>query len=306
MRTTRSISPSSKPSMKAKKVSNATLRLPIIYDRLIIRADNKRKREDSDNSQARPLSDDRDASSPNNRIDGTHSSGYPERTRSEINSPNGFTRLEWRPQHANYNGAPEDHQGNASPGFSPRHKRTTFSSINMLPPHPSLPGAQQYSMSEQHHSSPRTNEYPMASSTNMAYGFTPMLSQHPSTSASPPLPGTRNEPAGFPPIMNNSPRGSPFGPMRSGLPNRQLPPLFPTPQQIGSQGIPLPMKSPQMHDGFQQQQQQQQQQPPTSSGIATLLRAGEHLASSETRSPPLRGERTPEAGAAMQKEGRPP
>lgn len=55
-----------------------------------------------------------------------------------------------------------------------------------------------------------------------------------------------------------------------------------------------------MADGFQQQQ------PPTSSGIATLLRAGEHLASNDTRSPPLRGERSSDGGGGMQREDRPP
>lgn len=97
------------------------------------------------------------------------------------------------------------------------------------------------------------------------------------------------------------PRGSPFAPtLRSGLPNRQLPPLFPSrPAPGGSQSLPMPMKSPQTSDPSYHQQQQQ-------SGIATLLRAGEHLAAGARMSPPTRDDQGPDGIASAPKESRPP
>ena len=154
----------------------------------------------------------------------------------------------------------------------------------------------------EHSMSPRNNEHPMASSTNLAYGYTPTMSHN--SSQSPPLPDRNrpspSEPAGFPPLMGG-PRGSPFAPtLRSGLPNRQLPPLFPSrPAPGGSQSLPMPMKSPQTSDPSYHQQQQQ-------SGIATLLRAGEHLAAGARMSPPTRDDQGPDGIASAPKESRPP
>lgn len=175
-------------------------------------------------------------------------------------------------------------------GFSPRHNKPAFASINA--PQPIAPVPVHLSSSLRSNSSQSgspMNDHPMAVSTSMAYGYHPMIST-PLGSYSPPvnmsnmasrrptlasensLPSLRHSDSigstisASPPINGSVP--PPSSAFSRVLPSRELPPLLQSRQGSLAQTLP-PMKTPVSPGHYS----------PPASGLATLLRAGEHLAS---------------------------
>jgi len=218
---------------------------------------NAKRLKEANPSPSRRSSDERLPSSPDNRESSANSSEqqYYERRRSTYDSARILNPVDWRPSTRSGHASP-DMSANSmqlEAAFSPRHTKpaTTFASIN-APPQQTAPVHLKPSPSlrSNGHSASPMQDHPMAISTSMAYGYHPMLA-HQTSSDSPP------------PTM-------PLG-RRPTLPSRQLPLPFPSRQNSisNSQSSLPPMKAPGSPSRFS---------PPTS-GLATLLRAGEHLAS---------------------------
>jgi hypothetical protein len=248
--------------------------------------DAKRLKEDKP-SPSRRSSDER-ASSPDIRESSSEQQYY-ERRRSTYDSARILNPVDWRPSTRSGHASPDMANMQLEAAFSPRHTKpsTTFASINAPPqqnvpvhlkPSPSL-------RSNGHSVSPLQDHHPMAISTSMAYGYHPMLASQNSDSPPPSMPLSRRPTL---PSENSIPSlrscdsygsssvGSPVtssappGFSRN-VPSRQLPLPFPSRQNSisNSQSSLPPMKAPGSPGRFS---------PPTS-GLATLLRAGEHLAS---------------------------
>jgi hypothetical protein len=249
-------------------------------------------------SPSRRSSDERIASSPDHRESSANSSEqqYYERRRSTFDSARILNPVDWRPSTRSGHASPDmscnDMQLEAA--FSPRHTKpanmNTFASINVpqqphsapihLRPSPSL-------RSNGHSASP-LQDHPMAISTSMAYGYHPMLASQ-NSSDSPPPPPPAMQPSRRPTLASESslpslghsdslgsssagsPRTSSAPTFSRAMPSRQLPLPFPSRQNSisNSQSSLPPMKTPGSPSRYS---------PPTS-GLATLLRAGEHLAS---------------------------
>jgi hypothetical protein len=263
--------------------------------------DAKRKKEDKPGSAGRKESDDREGSSPPHDRSSTHSG---ETRVSGAASPIGSTRVQWRvpgqddhSQSRLHNTATAD-----SCGLSPRRTSTSgFTAIKPPLPHPH---SNQQSYGHGFMKQPKMvdgqmrYEHPMALSTSLAFGFMPSMGlpsvtgtgvrNSPTfrggTSMSPPTDtkGGLSDLTRLPPIMPDmlSPGDAPsysgqitnsnfFGDLSS----RQLPPLLPSRLSSSHGKDPTPFPA-------------SEHMPQHSPGIASLLRAGEHLASSETKSPP--------------------
>jgi hypothetical protein len=165
--------------------------------------------------------------------------------------------------------------------MSPRHNKPAFASINAQPSNNS---AHMNPRRTNTQSNSPMNNHPMAISTSMAYGYHPMLATHNSSSDSPPAVHARRptlaSESSLPSLRHSdsygsSSAGSPLNttaPIQSslsrGIPSRELPPPFPSRQSGLPQSLP-PMKTPGSPSRYS----------PSSSGLATLLRAGEHIAS---------------------------
>ena len=203
---------------------------------------------------------------------------------STLGSPRIVNTTDWRPLAFSNHTSPESTTPDSN--TSPRHNKPTFASING--PQSSTPALINPRRTNTHSASPMHN-HPMAISTSMAYGYHPMLvTQNSSSSNSPPtlssrrptlssessLPSLRHSDslssgsAGSP--LHTSAINAPSAPsaLSRGIPNRELPLPFPARQSGLAASLP-PMKTPGSPSRFS----------PPSSGLATLLRAGEHLAS---------------------------
>jgi hypothetical protein len=194
-----------------------------------------------------------------------------------INSPQILNSADWRPITRSDHTPPDLLTSDLS--LSPRHNKPAFASINAQPPN--NPAHINPRRSNTQSASPMNN-HPMAISTSMAYGYHPMLATH-NSSISPPtvhsrrptlasensLPSLRHSDS-----LSSSSAGSPLHTtapnppsLSRGIPNRELPPPFPSRQNCPPQSLP-PMKTPGSPSRYS----------PSSSGLATLLRAGEHIA----------------------------
>ena len=242
--------------------------------------DGKRLKEDKTASPSRRSSDERLESSPDHRNSYASSIEQPGdiRRQSTVGSPHIRSTVDWRPLTLSNHTSPEITTPDLS--MSPRHNKPAFASINA--PQSSAPTHMHPRRTSAHSASPMNN-HPMAISTSMAYGYHPMLATQ-SSSDSPPsvhsrrptlasessLPSLRHSDS-----LSSSSAGSPLNtsaPSNSvlsrGMPSRELPPPFPSRQSGLTQSLP-PMKTPGSPSRYS----------PSSSGLATLLRAGEHLAS---------------------------
>jgi hypothetical protein len=237
-------------------------------------------KEDKTASPSRRSSDERLVSSPDHRNSCASSieqhGGI--RRLSTIGSPQILNASDWRPMNLSNHTSPETTTPDMN--MSPRHTKPAFASINAPQSNasthmnPRRTGAQS--------GSPMT-DHPMAISTSMAYGYHPMLATH-NSSDSPPSVHTRRptlpSESSLPSLrhsdsLSSSSAGSPlntYAPSVSvlsrGIPSRELPPPFPARQSGLTSSLP-PMKTPGSPSRYS----------PSSSGLATLLRAGEHLAS---------------------------
>lgn len=235
----------------------------------------------------------RDESSPENRGSSTHSS---ERQYHERRSPLDAAPFSSRPRPgSSEQPSPEIHKfhlnsAQASPTFSPHQSSSAFASING--PHVQSSNAHTaYRRDGVQILSPRTN-HPMAVSTSLAYGYVPQSQRTPT---SPPDHGgsntlISNNSSTLPPLIN---RDHSF---RATLPNRQLP-LPPLREAHRDSHLPHTLASPTADHSVQRR----------GSGIATLLQAGEHLASHNPRSPPpIKHESSVQDANTGNREGRPP
>lgn len=171
------------------------------------------------------------------------------------------------------------------PGFSPRHTKPAFASVNGS--NSSTPALSNGSRTKPQ-MGPPIGDHPMAVSTSLAYGYHPSLT--PQGSDSPPIMPPSRRPTiasetSLPSLRHSDSIGSghssgspvnapPLGPSNSfsrTLPSRELPPPVPSRSSSGLPTTLPPMKKPSGSP-------QIRYSPPTS-GLATLLRAGEHLAS---------------------------
>lgn len=270
---------------------------------LTVATDIKRLKEDRPASPERRSSDERLASSPDHRESSANSSElyYGDRRRSAFDSPQLLTRADWRQPTRPDNVSPDMPSGMLPPdnGLSPRHNKPAFASINV--PHSNAPVPVHLNSSLRSSSSQSgspMNDHPMAVSTSMAYGYHPMMSSTPQGSDSPPvnmsntasrrptlasensLPSLRHSDSIGSSASAGSPINSSVPPATSAfsrvLPSRELPPLFQSRQSSLSQTLP-PMKTPGSPGHYSPQGYS-----PPASGLATLLRAGEHLASNGT------------------------
>lgn len=252
--------------------------------RLIFPIDGKRLKEDKNASPGRRSSDERLVSSPDHRENCASSieqyGGL--RRPSIIGSPQIINTADWRPLTLSNHTSPEIPTPDSN--RSPRHNQPAFSSINA--PQSSTPALMNHRRTNTHSGgSPMNNHHPMAISTSMAYGYHPMLATQNSSSSSnsPPLVHSRRptlaSESSLPSLRHSdslsSSSGSPLNtsaPINSalsrGIPNRELPPPFPARQSGLAPSLP-PMKAPGSPPRYSS----------LSSGLATLLRAGEHLAS---------------------------
>lgn len=250
-----------------------------ILPHLIYPTDGKRLKEDKTASPGRRSSDERLQSSPDHRGSCTSSIEQQNgnRRQSAIGSPQTRDSLEWRPRPRSDNTPPDMMTPDSN--TSPQHNKPAFSSINGIPSN--TPAHMQPRRTSTLSGSPMN--HPMAISTSMAYGYHPMLAAH-HPSDSPPnihtrrptlasetsLPSLRHSDS-----LGSSSAGSPvntsapvFSAPSRALPNRELPPPFPSRPSCYSQSLP-PMKAPGSPSRYS----------PSTSGLATLLLAGEHLAS---------------------------
>ena len=247
--------------------------------------DGKRLKEDKNASPHRRSSDERLQSSPDHRD--TYATSSIEqhggmRRPSSIGSPRIVNTADWRPLTLSNDTSPET----TPPDFntSPRHNKPAFASINA--PQSNTPAFINSQLTSTHSGSPM-HSHPMAISTSMAYGYHPMIATQNSSSSSsnsPPLGHSRRptlaSETSLPSLrhsdsLGSSSAGSPLNtsaPSNSvlsrGLPSRELPPPFTARQNGFTPSLP-PMKTPGSPARYS----------PLSSGLATLLRAGEHLAS---------------------------
>ncbi|GAB7332971.1 hypothetical protein MBLNU13_g04670t1 [Cladosporium sp. NU13] len=242
----------------------------------------KRLKEDKNASPGRRSSDERLVSSPDHR--GSCASSIEQyagiRRPSTIGSPQIVNTADWRPLTLSNHASPESTTPDSS--RSPRHNKPGFASINA--PQSSTPALTNSRRTSAHPGSPMNNHHPMAISTSLAYGYHPMLAtQNSSSSNSPPLVHSRRptlpSESSLPSLRHSdslsSSSGSPLtasapstSALSRGIPNRELPPPFPVRQSALAPSLP-PMKTPGSPSRYS----------PLSSGLATLLRAGEHLAS---------------------------
>jgi hypothetical protein len=279
MRTTKIISKTSKPSMN-QAVSLLILRYLGVY-RLTLVIDGKRLKEDKTASPNRRSSDERLVSSPDHRDSCASSieqhAGL--RRQSTLGSPRTLNNtVDWRPMTMSNHTSPETSTPELN--MSPRHNKPAFASINA--PQSSAPTHMNPRRTGAQSGSPM-NSHPMAISTSMAYGYHPMLATQSSSDSLPnvhPRRPTLASESSLPSLrhsdsLSSSSAGSPLNtsaPSNSvlsrGIPSRELPPPFPSRQSGLTQGLP-PMKTPGSPSRYS----------PPSSGLATLLRAGEHLAS---------------------------
>jgi hypothetical protein len=227
-------------------------------------------------------------------------------------SPIGSTHVQWRVP--GQDGHSESRQYNTttadSCGLSPHRSSTScFTAIKPPLPHPH---SNQQSHGHGFLKQPKMvdgqmrYEHPMALSTSLAFGFMPSMGMGPGagagargsptfpsgTSMSPPTDtkGGLSDHTRLPPIMPDilSPGELPYGGQITNssffgdLSNRQLPPLLPSRHSHGKDPTPFPAS---------------EHMPQHSPGIASLLRAGEHLASSETKSPPGLATEEPTTGS---------
>lgn len=171
------------------------------------------------------------------------------------------------------------------PHHSPLPAKPTFASINGSQPHNTS-----HLNSHRHISQSATpmGDHPMAVSTSIAYGFHPMLTTNGSDSPVPSLASRRSTLASehsLPSLRHSESlssghsAGSPLStsngslpPFNRALPSRELPPPFLTKTSSGTPSLP-PIKAPGSPGIYS----------PQVSGLATLLRAGEHLASNGSR-----------------------
>ncbi|KAM0701287.1 hypothetical protein Q7P35_011648 [Cladosporium inversicolor] len=245
----------------------------------------KRLKEDKNASPGRRSSDERLVSSPDHRESCASSiEQYGSLRRpSTIGSPQIINTADWRPMTLSNHTSPEIPTPDLNK--SPRHHQPAFASINA--PQSNTPTLMSHRRTNTHSGgSPMNNHHPMAISTSMAYGYHPMLATQTSTSSttnSPPLVHSRRptlaSESSLPSLRHSdslsSSSGSPLNTsapsnsaMSRGIPNRELPPPFPARQSGFTSTLP-PMKAPGSPSRYS----------PSSSGLATLLRAGEHLAS---------------------------
>ncbi|KAM0690309.1 hypothetical protein Q7P36_009076 [Cladosporium allicinum] len=251
---------------------------------------NAKRLKEAQPSPSRRSSDER-ASSPDVRESSANSSEqqYYERRRSTYDSARILNPVDWRPSTRSGHASPDlsCNSMQLEAAFSPRHTKpvTTFASIN-APPQQNVPVHLKPSPSlrSNGHSVSPLQDHPMAISTSMAYGYHPMLVSQNSDSPPPTMPLARRptlpSEGSLPSLRHSdsygsSSAGSPStssGPNFSrAVPSRQLPLPFPSRQNsisAASQSLP-PMKAPGSPGHYS----------PPSSGLATLLRAGEHLAS---------------------------
>lgn len=239
-------------------------------------ADGKRLKEDKTASPSRRSSDERLVSSPDHR-DSCTSSIEGTRRQSAIGSPQILNTVDWRPMIHSENTSEEVMTPDLN--MSPRHNKPAFASINA--PQSNNPAHMNPRRTSAHSASPMHN-HPMAISTSMAYGYHPMLvtknsdsppashSRRPTLASETSLPSLRHSDS-----FSSSSAGSPLNTsapglsaLSRGIPSRELPPPFPPRQNCLPQSLP-PMKTPGSPSRYS----------PSSSGLATLLRAGEHLAS---------------------------
>lgn len=270
---------------KAKhEPSKSPIPLQATVHRLTCSIDGKRLKEDKNASPGRRSSDERLVSSPDNRESCASSieqyGGL--RRPSTIGSPQIVNTADWRPLTLSNHTSPEIPTPDSNQ--SPRHHQPAFASINA--PQSSTPTLMNHRRTNTHSGgSPMNNHHPMAISTSMAYGYHPMLATQNSSSSSinsPPLVHSRRptlaSESSLPSLRHSdslsSSSGSPLNtsaPSNSalsrGIPNRELPPPFPARQSTFTPTLP-PMKTPGSPQRYS----------PSSSGLATLLRAGEHLA----------------------------
>ncbi|KAM0721903.1 hypothetical protein Q7P37_002828 [Cladosporium fusiforme] len=264
----------------------------------------KRLKDDKSGSPSRRSSDERLVSSPDNRESSANSSEhlYGDRRPSGFGSPQILNRVDWRPSTRSENISPDTASGMVplEPGFSPRHNKPAFASINGPPPN-NHTTSQSYRAKTQNSNS--MGEHPMAISTSLAYGYHPSLT--PSSSGSPPIMQSRRPTLAsensLPSLRHSdslssshSAAGSPLSgsapgsnPSSRSLPSRELPPPFASRPASGLQQLPTlpPMKAPGSPPMIQYS--------PSSSGLATLLRAGEHLASNGSMDGPYKESRYP-------------
>lgn len=201
------------------------------------------------------------------------------RRQSTFGSPKSLNNADWRPMNPSEHASPTT----ATPpdsNMSPRHSKPAFASINAPQSHVPV------QMNPRRTGAPSGSpmNHPMAISTSMAYGYHPMLatqnssnspptvhSRRPTLASESSLPSLRHSDS-----LSSSSAGSPLTTsaptlpgLSRGIPNRELPAPFPSRQQSSlSHSLP-PMKTPGSPTRYS----------PASSGLATLLRAGEHLAS---------------------------
>lgn len=269
---------------KAKHEPNSTflIHMQAAADRLIFPIDGKRLKEDKNASPGRRSSDERMVSSPDHRESCASSieqyGGI--RRPSTMGSPQIINTADWRPLTLSNHTSPEIPTPDLN--ASPRHSKPAFASING--PQSNTPSHINSRRTSAHPGSPMNNHHPMAISTSMAYGYHPMLAtQNSSSSNSPPVAHSRRptlpSEGSLPSLRHSdslsSSSGSPLNttaPINSalsrGIPSRELPLPFPARQTGFTTSLP-PMKTPGSPSRYS----------PLSSGLATLLRAGEHLAS---------------------------
>lgn len=267
---------------KHEPSSECPISLQAEAHRLILLTDGKRLKEDKNASPNRRSSDERLDSSPEHR--GSCASSIEQyggiRRPSTIGSPQIINTADWRPLTLSNQTSPEILTPDLS--ASPRHSKPGFASING--PQSNTPSLINSRRTSTLPGSPMNNHHPMAISTSMAYGYHPMLAtQTSSSSNSPPVSHSRRptlpSESSLPSLRHSdslsSSSGSPLttaAPSNSalsrGIPNRELPPPFPARQSGLATSLP-PMKTPGSPSRYS----------PLSSGLATLLRAGEHLAS---------------------------
>ena len=200
---------------------------------------------------------------------------------STIGSPQVINTADWRPLALSNHTSPESTTPDLS--RSPRHGKSAFSSINA--PQSSTPSLLDSRRTSVHSGTPMNN-HPMAISTSMAYGYHPMLATQSSSSSNSPPIGHARRPtiaseSSLPSLrhsdsLSSGSAGSPLTTsapsttvLSRGIPSRELPPPFPSSRQSGLTPSLPPMKTHGSPSRYS----------PSSSGLATLLRAGEHLAS---------------------------
>lgn len=248
--------------------------------------DGKRIKEDKPASPNRRSSDDRMMSSPDRRESSANSSEQMQgdRRQSAFGSPQLPSFADWRPSTQSEHGSPDMASGPQPPelAYSPRHSKFGMGGAN--PTQPFNPALLNYNQPHGKTGATSMHEHPMAVSTSLAYGYhqsppgqafgSPRsASRRPTLASESSLPSLRHtdstsstsQPAGSP--RNGSLSSGPSS-ISQGMQNRELPPLLPSRSTGLPQGLP-PMKVP--------------DESSPAPGLATLLRAGEHLASTSVR-----------------------